>query len=66
MKHEEMANRIRKAMRLHPITQAELARQSGETPMQISRILSGSYMPSALSLALVARVLKREVSDFLP
>jgi len=63
--HAKMARRIKTAMRQHPITQAELARQSGESAMQVSRILSGEYMPSAISLHKIARVLKREVSDFM-
>jgi len=62
--YRKMATQVKSALGRQKMTQSELARKSGQSAMQISRILSGKYMPSAISLHRVAHALNCEVSDF--
>jgi len=63
--HQKMAEKIAHAMQLKGLSQARLARESGQSPMQVCRVLSGEYMPSAISLHRIAKALDREISDFM-
>jgi len=54
-----------KLMSEQGISQAELARRSKQTPMQVSRVVTGQQMPSALSLFKMAKVLDCEISELL-
>ena len=62
---KRLAKRMLKLMSEQGISQAELARRSGQTPMQVSRVVTAQQMPSALSLFKMARVLDCEISELL-
>ena len=62
---KKLAKRMLTLMGDHGISQAELARRSKQTPMQVSRVVSGRQMPSALSLFEMAKVLDCEISELL-
>ena len=62
---KKLAKRMLKLMSEQGISQAELARRSKQTPMQVSRVVSGRQMPSALSLFEMAKVLDCEISELL-
>lgn len=62
---KRLAKRMLKLMSEQGISQAELARRSGQTPMQVSRVVTAQQMPSALSLFEMAKVLDCEISELL-
>lgn len=62
---KRLAKRMLKLMSEQGISQAELARRSKQTPMQVSRVVTGQQMPSALSLFKMAKVLDCEISELL-
>jgi transcriptional regulator with XRE-family HTH domain len=62
---KKLAKRMLKLMSEQGISQAELARRSGQTPMQVSRVVTAQQMPSALSLFEMAKVLDCEISELL-
>ena len=62
---KRLAKRMLKLMSEQGISQAELARRSGQTPMQVSRVVTAQQMPSALSLFKMARVLDCVISELL-
>ena len=62
---KRLAKRMLKLMSEQGISQAELARRSGQTPMQVSRVVTAQQMPSALSLFKMAKVLDCEISELL-
>ena len=62
---KKLATRMLKLMSEQGISQAELARRSKQTPMQVSRVVTAQQMPSALSLFEMAQVLDCESSELL-
>jgi len=56
---------LKSRMQLRDISQAELARQSGESAMQISRILQKTHMPNAYGLHQIAQALGSSVEDLM-
>ena len=62
---KKLSRRMLSLMADKDISQAELARRSKQTPMQVSRVVTAQQMPSALSLHHMAQVLDCEISDLL-
>lgn len=62
---KRLAKRMLQLMSEQGISQAELARRSKQTPMQVSRVVTAQQMPSALSLFEMAQVLDCEISELL-
>tara|TARA_R110002110_G_scaffold24758_1_gene92381 strand:+ start:510 stop:716 length:207 start_codon:yes stop_codon:yes gene_type:complete len=62
---KKLSRRMLSLMADKDISQAELARRSKQTPMQVSRVVTAQQMPSALSLHQMALVLGCEISDLL-
>lgn len=57
-KSADFANRLWQAMKAAGMSQAEIARASGVTPSQMSRLLSGQRRPAAPTLYRIASALR--------
>lgn len=58
-----LQNRLRVSRAEHRLSQEELARMAGVTRQTISSIENGQYVPSALLAFVLARELKKPVTD---
>ena len=62
---KKLATRLQEQMKAQKLSQADLSRKSGESPMQVSRVCTGVQMPSAISLHKMTEAVGCEVSDLL-